>query len=159
MFRRLLYNFHQKISCLITKCNAWASGKVFLTKKGTTLWIAFHRQIEGRKTCSSSLQETAFNKYLLILKNIFMISNFLDKKIILGGKVKFSDPTRPLGYWMTLGSILRLAELVCRPTNRAWRDLGKAVSIVSIIAPRSYNVFELVITITTVFQAAVCSVL
>lgn len=113
MFRHLLYHFHQKIWCLITKCNAWASGKVFLTKKGITLWIAFHRQIEGRKTCSSSLQETALNKYLLILKNILMISNFLDKKIILGGKVKSSYPTWPLGYWMTLGSILRLAGRAC----------------------------------------------
>lgn len=88
-----------------------------------------------------------------------MISNFLDKKIILGGKVKSSDPTWPLGYWMTLGSIPRLAELVCRPPNRAWKDLGKAVSNVNSMAPRSHNVLELVITIITVFQAAVCSVL
>lgn len=68
VFRCLLYHLHQKILCLITKCSALASGKVFLTKKGTTLCIAFHRQIEGRKTCSSSLQETAFSKYLLCLE-------------------------------------------------------------------------------------------
>lgn len=42
-----------------------------------------------------------------------MIPNFSDKKTILGRKAKF-----PLGYWMNLGTGLRLAEFMYRSINR-----------------------------------------
>lgn len=85
-------------------------------RRDTILCIAFlgHR----RRACSSSLREATFNKYYA-LKNVFMIPNFSDKKIILGVKVKSPDPTLPLSSWMNMGNILRLTEPVCSSIIRA----------------------------------------
>lgn len=52
---------------------------------------------EGRKACSLSLHETAFNKYY-VLRNIFMIHNFSDKNIIQGGRLR---PPIQLGHLVT----------------------------------------------------------